>query len=66
MDLLGKLQPYAGKTQVLVHNQSVGDIITGILKTHDLYKSEYDKIYKRFDAPTVRGICKKLYNLIFI
>lgn len=64
MDLLGKLQPYAGKTQVLVHNQSVGDIITGILKTHNLYKSEYDKIYKRFDAPTVRGICKKLYNFL--
>ena len=64
MDLLGKLQPYAGKTQVLVHNQSVGDIITGILKTHSLYRSEYDKIYKRFDAPTVRGICKKLYNFL--
>lgn len=64
MDLLGKLQPYAGKTQVLVHNQSVGDIITGILKTHNLYRSEYDKIYKRFDAPTVRGICKKLYNFL--
>lgn len=64
MDLLGKLQPFAGKTQVLVHNQSVGDIITGILKTHSLYRSEYDKIYKRFDAPTVRGICKKLYNFL--
>lgn len=64
MELLGRLKPYSGKAQVLVHNQSVGDIISGILKTHDLYKSEYDKIYKQFDAPTVKGICKNLYNFL--
>jgi len=64
MDLLGRLTPYKGTTKVLIHNQSVGDIITGILNTHNIYKAEYDKIYKRFDAPTVRGICKKLYNFL--
>lgn len=64
MELLGRLKPYSGKAQVLVHNQSVGDIISGILKTHDLYISEYDKIYKQFDAPTVKGICKNLYNFL--
>ena len=34
------------------------------MNTHNIYKAEYDKIYKRFDAPTVRGICKKLYNFL--
>lgn len=64
MELLGKLKPYTGKANVLVHNQSVGDIISGILKTHDLYKTEYDKIYKNFDAPTTKAICRKLYNFL--
>lgn len=64
MNLLGKLIPYAGKSTMLVRNQSVGDIMQGIIQTHAHYKSEYDKIYKSFDAPTVRGICKKLYNFL--
>lgn len=38
------LRPFMGRQQVLIHDQSVGDIIQGILVNHDRYKPEYDKI----------------------
>jgi hypothetical protein len=46
--LLGKLDPFLGKKDVLVYNQDTTDIIDGILKNHQKYESEYDKIYRYF------------------
>lgn len=42
------LRPFMGREQVLIHDQSVGDIIQGILVNHDRYKAEYDKIANFF------------------
>jgi len=46
--LLGKLDPFLGKKDVLVYNQDTMDIIDGILKNHQKYEKEYDKIYRYF------------------
>jgi hypothetical protein len=42
--ILSYLTPFKNKRDILVHQQDVGDIITGILLTHDRYAKEYDKI----------------------
>ena len=64
MNLLSKLTPYQGRKSVLVYNQSVGDIITGILETHKLHAQDYDKIAPYFDADNVKDICKKIYDYL--
>lgn len=38
------LQPFRNERKVLIHDQSVSDIIQGILGNHDRYTSQYDKI----------------------
>ena len=42
------LQPFRNEKTVIVHDQNVSDIITGILANHDRYKREYDKIAQHF------------------
>jgi hypothetical protein len=46
--LISKLDPFLGKKDVLVYNQDTMDIIDGILKNHQKYEKEYDKIYRYF------------------
>lgn len=63
-NLLGILQPYKGVETVYLHNQDVGDIIQGILSTHDMYKSEYDKICTQFNARTNKQIAKNIWQYL--
>lgn len=51
--LIGKLDPFLGKKDVITYNQDTKDIISGILHIHSKYRSEYDKIYKFFDGGSV-------------
>ena len=46
--LIGKLDPFLGKKDVIVYNQDTTDIIDGILNNHQKYESEYNKIYRYF------------------
>ena len=46
--LIGKLDPFLGKKDVIVYNQDTTDIIDGLLKNHQKYESEYNKIYRYF------------------
>ena len=58
------LTPYAGTKHTLVYNQSVGDIIQGILATHDKYKNEYDKISKSFLKDTPYKTGKAIFDFL--
>lgn len=58
------LTPFKGSKQVLVYNQSVGDIMEGILATHNRYKSEYDKIAKKFLKATPYKTGKAIYDFL--
>lgn len=54
-----KLPPYQGTKHILVYNQSVGDIMQGILATHQQHKLAYDKISSSFlkSTPYQTGKC---------
>lgn len=46
--ILNKLPPFYNKRDILVNDQDVSDIITGILTTHAQYANQYDKIAPYF------------------
>jgi hypothetical protein len=63
-NLLAQLRPFANKEHILVNDQQVSDIITGLLNTHNQYKSEYDKIASGFRGRTDKEIGKKIYTFL--
>jgi hypothetical protein len=63
-NLLAQLKPFANKQHILVNDQQVSDIITGLLNTHNQYKSEYDKIAGGFKGRTERETGKKIYTFL--
>ena len=62
--ILGKLSPFKNYKRVISQDQTVSDIINGILDCHEKYKSEYDKISEDFlgenELETARNIYKFL------
>ena len=42
--VLSKLAPFTNFNKVLIDDQNTNDIVVGILKNHDNYEKEYDKI----------------------
>jgi hypothetical protein len=63
-NLLAQLKPFANKQHILVNDQQVSDIITGLLNTHNKYKSEYDKIAGGFRGRTDKETGKKIYTFL--
>jgi hypothetical protein len=63
-NLLANLKPFANKSHILVNDQQVSDIITGLLNTHNQYKSEYDKIANSFKSRTDKETGKKIYTFL--
>jgi len=63
-NLLAQLKPFANKQHILVNDQEVSDIITGLLNTHNQYKSEYDKIAGGFRGRTDKETGKKIYTFL--
>lgn len=58
------ITPYKGiETRVKVF-QSVGDIMTGILSTHDSYRRDYDRIAAKFDYGDTMTVCRDIYNYL--
>ena len=58
------ITPFKNRRTVLSYSQNVGDIITGILSTHNMYKNDYDKICMYFNSPSLLQIGKKLYDYL--
>jgi hypothetical protein len=63
-EVLQLLSPFNNQRKVLVEDQNVGDIIHGILKTHEQYKSEYDKICMKFASATPYQIGFKIWKFL--
>jgi len=63
-NLLSILPPYEGRRHVVKQSQSVGDIMDGILVTHNLYKSHYDKIAAGFWKGTTIKTARAIYNFL--
>jgi hypothetical protein len=62
--LLNRLTPLQGLNKVITINQSVGDIISGILNTHNYWKNDYDKICLNFNEKTPYLIGKKIFDFL--
>jgi hypothetical protein len=63
-NILSILTPYQGNKQIVKYNQSVGDIMAGILRTHEQYKNDYDKICLSFWKGNVSKTAKAIYNFL--
>jgi hypothetical protein len=62
--ILPKLKPFENKRDILVHDQDVSDIMTGILANHNRYKSEYDKICISFLGFNQRQTLENIWNFV--
>lgn len=62
--ILSKVQPFLNQQNVVIENQGVNDIITGILTTHNKYKKEYDKIYIYFVDDDIEETCRNIFQFL--
>jgi len=62
--ILQKLAPFKNYRVVVSQDQSVNDIIKGILETHEKYKSEYDKISDDFIGASELETAKNIWNFL--
>lgn len=62
--ILGILPPFQNKQNVILENQNVSDIITGILNTHKKYQKQYDKIYKYFIGADLEETGRNIFNFL--
>jgi len=62
--LMGLLDPYQGRADKLVEEQTTGDIIEAILKAHREHASDYAKISSFFSGGSKRDVARKIYNFL--
>lgn len=62
--LLNKLPVYVGSMQVLKYDQLTSDIISELLKEHEVTKKDYDKIYKFFWTGNLETTAKNIFNFL--
>ena len=62
--ILSLLPPYRGVKNMVRKNQSVEDIISGILETHKKYTKEYDAVYKYFLGNDLEQTCKNIFDFL--
>ena len=63
-ELLLQLSPFTNHQNIIIDDQSVGDIIGAILDTHKQYKNEYDKIYMYFVGTDPKETAKNVFNYL--
>jgi hypothetical protein len=62
--LMGLLDPYQGKADKIVEEQTTGDIIEALLKAHREHVSDYAKISSFFAGGSKRDVARKIYNFL--
>lgn len=62
--ILEKLAPFKNYQKVINQDQTVENIIDGILSTHEKYKSEYDRISEYFVGRDEYETGKNIYNFL--
>lgn len=63
-ELLGKLPPFKNKNVLVKDNQQTNDIIKELLKGHEIYAADYDKISDKFWRGSVIKSCRYVYNFL--
>ena len=59
-----KILNYSGNKIKLVDNQDTSDIMGALIKYHEVYKKDYDKIYHFFLRNSVDGSLKSIFNFL--
>ena len=62
--ILNLLPAYLGNIKVIVEEQKTSDIVNEILKAHEFYKKDYDKICDLFYTGNLKTICKKIFDFL--
>lgn len=62
--ILGKLSPFGNRRNLIKNNQQVPDIISAMLKAHEIYAPEYDKIALDFYTGDPITTAKKIFNFL--
>lgn len=62
--ILNILPPFKNSAHVVAYSQNVGDIISGIMATHNQYRRDYDKIAKSFWRGNIVSTCKCIYDFL--
>lgn len=62
--LIGKLNPFGGRKNIIVHEQGTNDIIKAILAAHKIYATDYDKISQYFWTGDVKTTCLKIWKFL--
>lgn len=62
--LMGRLAPFQNKNEMLVQDQSTGDIIDAICNAHSRYAQEYSRISSFFNAGTRKEVGRKIFNFL--
>ena len=62
--LMGRLAPFMNKNEMLVQDQSTGDIIDAICTAHKRHAQEYSRISSFFNAGTPREVGRKIFNFL--
>lgn len=62
--ILGKITPFQNRKNLVKHNQNVPDIMSAMLKAHQIYAPEYDKFSSDFYTGSDLGTAKKLFSFL--
>jgi len=62
--IYSKLTPFNNSRKIIIHDQNVSDIITGMLDAHDKYKKEYDKISDSFAGRDVKTTARNIWQFL--
>jgi hypothetical protein len=62
--IYNKLTPFSNSQKMLVPDQQVSDIITGMLNAHTKYAPEYQKIAQSFAGRDVKSTARNIYDFL--
>jgi hypothetical protein len=63
-EILGKLPPFKNYQVIVSQDQTTGEIIDGILATHEKYKKDYDKISEYFIGDNEIETAQNIFNFL--
>jgi hypothetical protein len=58
------LPPFRNEKVMIKQRQGTNDIIKEILKTHELYETDYDDIFALFDTGEINSTCENIWTFL--
>lgn len=58
------LPPFRNEKVFIKQRQGTNDIIREILKTHEMYETDYDRVYPLFDTGEIKSTCQNIWDFL--